>query len=341
MSEYIQFDTSSTKIGGTNVISAIHSNEKLMFNESYTILGNKLSAPSIYACYDLTVIGDVETEELEVKGNLFVIGNIKAKSVSCLKTITCVGDLEAERIICNEIVADNINCHFLSCLGNVIVRAVIDVEESLETNESVISGEGILGGGKFSAKNAVACEYFEFGGDVSGKVLELESNESNGLIENELEDIVARLNKVVCTKLTEAGNIDEDNLVQAVVDLSSVDDSMLYDWDILTSKLVELSYLDKITNFCDYLYVVMAAKFLPKEITNYETLEHIFSIMLPDAERNLDSLAFHAKSINDVAYALKVVGLCETKIKIKKEEAFDKILQAMGIKYKTAMKYLR
>lgn len=347
MSKYIQFDTSSMRIGEKNVIAAVQSVEKLMFNESFTVLGSLLKAPSIYASYDLTVIGDIEVDELVVRGNLFVVGNVTARSVSCQKAIICNGDLNVKKIASNEIVANNIKCHSLFCDGNIFVRAVIDVEESLETNESVISGEGILGSGNFSAKNAVAGEYFEIGGDVSGRVLELESNKSNesyeskGFIENELEDIVARLGVVVRTKLTEAGIIDEDNLIQAVFDISSIDDSMLYDWDILTSKLVELSYLDKITNFRDYLYVVMASKFLPKEITNYETLEHIFSIMLPDVERNLDSLAFHAKCIDDVAYALKIVSLCEAEMKISKEEAFDKILQAMGIKYKTAMNYLR
>ena len=52
-------------------------------------------------------------------------------------------------------------------------------------------------------------------------------------------------------------------------------------------------------------------------------------------------MEFHAKTIEDVAYALKIISMCENDIKIDKDEAYDKILQKLGVKYKTAIKYLR
>ena len=346
MSELMQFDTSATRVGGANITAAVISDKKLMFNESYTVMGRLLKAPSIYACYNLTVIGDIEADELEVTGNLLVTGNIKARSVSCLKALTCSGDIDAEKITGNEIVAENIKCHTLTCTGNVIVRSVIDVQESIVTDKSVMTGEGILGSGKFSAKNAVAAEYFEFDGEVEGKVLELETNASFGqprLITGEeaLNTLNEHLAGIIATAIAAAGLKDEDNLVQAVAKVSALDQNIMADWEKLTTKLVELSFFDKITNFRDYLYVVMATKLLPKEITEYETLQHIFGSMLEDAEQNLDSLEFHTKSVDDVAYALKIIGICEADIKIDKDEAYDKILQKLGIKYKTAIKYLR
>ena len=136
MSENIQFDTASTRIGGENITEAIQCDKQLVFNESYTVVGSKLKALSIYASYDLTVIGDVEADNIEVRGNLLVTGNIKAGTVSCLKSITCSGDIDAEKISGDEIVADNINCHSLSCSGNVIVRSVIDVREFIKVDKS-------------------------------------------------------------------------------------------------------------------------------------------------------------------------------------------------------------
>ena len=53
MSEFIQFDTASAKVGGENVLQAMQSDKKLIFNESYTVMGGTLKAPSIYTCYDL------------------------------------------------------------------------------------------------------------------------------------------------------------------------------------------------------------------------------------------------------------------------------------------------
>ena len=346
MSEFIQFDTASTKVGGENVLQAMQSSKKLIFNESYTVMGRRLRAPSIYACYDLAVIGDLEGEDIDVQGDLLVTGNIKAKIISCLKSITCVGNIEAEKILGNEIIAESIKCQTLACSGNVIIRSVIDVQDSIVVDKSVMTGEGILGQGKFSAKNAVATEFFEFDGEVRGKVLELATDAAFGepyksTGEDAIASISTRLAEVISDTLSAAGAVDEDTLIATIAKLSAIDESLLSDWGKLSSKLAELSYFDKITNFRDYLYVVMAKKLLPKEITDYVTLSHIFGNMLADTEQKLDTLEFHAKTIEDVAYALKIISMCETDIKIDKDEAYDKILQKLGVKYKTAIKYLR
>lgn len=346
MSDNIQFDTSTTQIGGENITEAVQCDKQLVFNESYTVVGRILKAPSIYASYDLTVIGDIEADEIKIRGNLFVVGNIKAGSISCLKSIICNGNIDAGKIFGDEITAENINCHNLSCNGNVIVRSVIDVQESIKVDKSVLTGEGILGSGQFSAKNAVAAEYFEFDGSVNGKVMELETDATFGELQDTTGDealttVAATLSEVISAYLSCAGNIDEDNLVQAVSKVSAIDEKLLSDWEKLINKLVELSYFDSITNFRDYLYVVMAKKLLPKEITEYETMTHVFDAMLVDAEQEIDSLEFHAKTLDDIAYCIKIISLCEADIKIGKDEALDRVLQKLGIKYKTAIKYLR
>lgn len=345
MGEIIQFDTSAQQIAGKNITYAIQSDNRLVFNESYTIIGEKLRASSIYACYDLVVIGDVEAEDIDVRGNLTVMGNIKSQTLSCSKNITCNGTINSEKLFGNEIIADNINCGILSCNGNVIARSVIDIQQSIETEKSVITGEGILGNGSFSARNAVAAEYFEFDGDITGKVCELETDTSFGgsqLIagEDAIDKAKAQLFEMISTTLAAAGKVNEDSLVQATVKLSSVDDRLLSDWEKLTTKLVELSYADKITNFGDYLYIIAAKKLLPKEIIEYETLEHVFGDMLDNAEQNIDLLDFHAETIDEVAYALKVIDLCKMEMKIDTDEAYDRILQKLGVKYHTAIKYL-
>lgn len=346
MSELLQFDTASSKIGGENVLQAMKSDKKLMFNESYTVLGRELKAPALYACYDLVVIGDVVVDDIDVQGSLTVTCDIKAKTISCLKSITCTGNIEAEKILGNEIIAESIKCQALSCSGNVIIRSVIDAQDSVVVDKSVMTGEGILGQGKFSAKNAVAAEFFEFDGDVRGKVLELATDAAFGephqsVGDDAIASVSAQLAEVISETLSAAGAVDEDTLIETVTKLSAVDEGLISDWGKLSGKLAELSYFDKITNFRDYLYVVMAKKLLPKEITDYETLSHVFGDMLEDAEQKLDSLEFHAKTIDDVAYALKIISMCETDIKIDKDEAYDKVLQKLGIKYKTAIKYLR
>ncbi len=346
MSDYFQFDTSDTVVGGVNIAEAITSNDKLVFNESYIVTGGSLIAPSLYACYDLTVIGDVEVEEIEVSGNLHVIGDIKAKKISCLKSITCSGDIDAKEILGSDIVANDIACHRISCSGNIIAKTTLDISESLKTEKSVITGEGILGGGCFSAKNAIAAEYFDFSGEVLGKVVELETDATFGQpdensAQNESFSVFsANLKERIKEEISKAGDIDEDKMIEFVDQLSSIDDDILYDWKNLTHRVIELSYSAKITNLLDYLIAVMAAKLLPDEIIRYETIEHVFDQLLVETEKELDNIPFHAKNIEDFAYALKAVIHCENEIGLDKDEALDRIFQSIGIKYKTVKSFM-
>lgn len=346
MSDFIQYDTSEHVVGGVNIAEAIQTDKKLVFNESYTITGNKVSTPSVYACYDLTVIGDLDVEEVEVRGNLYVTGNIKAKQLSCLKSIICSGYIESETINCSEVVANDIVCSSIICTGNIVVRTTIDVGEKLQSEKSIMAGEGILGNGLFSVKNAVAVEYFDFNGEVLGKVIELDTDATFGESHNASSEKVsfneasALFKKKLSEELQKAGEIDEEQLVAFVKQLSETDIDILSDWDKLTRDLVELSYIDKITNLRDYLIIVMATKFLPEEIVGYETLEHIFDKLLVEAEKNIDTLPFHAKSVEDFAYALKIVSLCSNELRIDRDKALDRIFQSIGIKYKTVKSFL-
>lgn len=209
-----------------------------------------------------------------------------------------------------------------------------------------MAGEGILGSGQFSAKNASAAEYFDFNGEVVGKVIELETDASFGephpvTSEEETFDALSqKFHAKIKEKLQKVGDVNEDELVEFVKQLSDTDKGMLSDWKFLTANLVELSYLDKITNFRDYLIAVMAAKMLPEEIVGYETLAHVFDSLMLEAEKNLDELPFRAKTIEDFAYALRIVTLCENELRIDKDEALEKIFQSVGIKYKTVKGYL-
>ena len=346
MSDVIQYDTSEQIVGGVNIAEAIQTDKRLVFNESYTITGIKAAAPSVYACYDLTVIGDLDAEEIEVRGNLYVMGNIKAKKLSCLKSIVCSGDIDAEVIYGSEIVANDIACSVISCTGNIIVRTTIDVAESLQSEKSVMAGEGILGSGRFSAKNAVAAEYFDFEGEVLGKVTELDTDitfsEPHAAPSEEVsfDEASALLKRKISEELQKAGEVDEGQLVEFVKHLSDTDTDMLSDWKKLTGDLVDISYVDKITNLRDYLIIIMAAKLLPEEIVGYETIEHVFDNLLIEAEKELDTLSFHAKSVEDFAYALKAVTLCNNELRIDQDEALDRIFQSIGIKYKTVKSFL-
>lgn len=349
MSKLVQYDSSPQKIGGLNITESVQGMDKLVFNESYTVIGNELQASSIYASYDLTIIGDVEANEIEVGGLLNVTGNIKATKISCNKSIFCNGNIEAEVITGAEIVANNITCKKITSTANIVVRMTVDAKELIEAEKAVISGEGIVGDGAFSAQNAIAIDFFEFDGEVKGKVMEMATDEvfgeprtdstisTEGATFDEAFDIMV---KKISDGLKEAGNIDEDELLAFIKKVSDGDSVRYHDWETIMNRLVELSYADSITNLADYLNVVFAERVFPKEITEYETIEHVFNKMLPEAEKNLESMDYRAKSVEELAYSLIINELCQNEIKLERDEVIDRIFQSIGIKYKTVMNYI-
>ena len=71
-----QYDTSDTVLGGKNILEAFETDDVVLFNESYTIIGEETSAKKISATYDLTIIGNITVDEIKVNGDLTVIGDI-------------------------------------------------------------------------------------------------------------------------------------------------------------------------------------------------------------------------------------------------------------------------
>lgn len=351
MGEYVQYDSSSLVISGENIAEAVQVDKKLIYNESYTLIGSKLSSPSIHACYNLTVLGDLEIDEIEVKGKLTVLGNIKAKRINCLKTLICEGNIDAEVLfIGSDLIADNLSCKQLSCSGHVFARTTIDIGQNIRVEGSVMAGEGIVGGGIFESKNAVAGEYFEFVGAVNSKVLELETDTSFGdssgrkgtdALEYTLEELLPLIKSKLTEGLIQSGNIGENELLQFVKNISDYYAETVADWLPLTEYLVEFSYLDEIKNLRDYLILTMAKNVLPQEILSYETLNHLYSDMFSEATKNVDDLEYKATSVEDLIMSMKIVLNYHDELPIDKDVAFDKIFQSIGIKYKTVKSFLK
>ena len=343
MSNFIQFDNSKTIVGGINIVEAKKFQKKIVFNESYTVTGKILTAPAVFASYDLTVIGDMEVEIIEVRGNLYVMGNIKANSLVCSNVIICNGTIEADAISASEIVANNITCCTIECPGNIVARTTIDIKESLKSDSSVMTGEGIIGNGEFTAKNAVAAEYFDFDGEVVGKVLELETDavfgKPNDSIKKQegttVEELATRLKELIITDLTRFGDDNEiERLATVITNISEIDEDLLSDWKYFMENLINISESDEITNLRDYLVVIMAAKYLPVKVLKHKSIQHVFDKLLVNALGKIDTLPFEADDLDDLIYALKIVALCEDEIMIDKEEAINRILKYVGAEMK-------
>lgn len=343
-----QFDTSKIQIGGKNILEACSLNKPIVFNESYTILGENMKATDVYACYDLTIIGDLNVDKIEVKKSLTVLGNINASEVMCQANLICLGKINAKSLeVGIDLIANSVYCKKLFCGGNAIIKTTIEIEDS-KTERAMIAGEGIIGGGNFSAQKAIAVEYFECDGVVEGEILELETKKVFGekKIEHQenkeikLEQLIIKAKEIIGSEMIAAGKNSEDNLLEYVMKLSEIDIKDFTEWFDIFSYVIDISYLDTIDNFKDYLFLIYAKEQLPKEMIEYETVEHVFKTILKEANEKANSFEFVAKNVQEIMLALKIVIEYSDIIAVGKEESFDKIFQSIGIKYHTVRSFL-
>ena len=350
-----QYDSASIVIGGKNVIESFSRQEHSIFNESYIIIGSELQNTSIQAAYDLVVIGDVDAYEISVNGNLTVIGNLSAEKVSCLKNLICQGSAEVEDLyVGGNVVCDSIKAVKFVCDSNAVVTTTIDIDESSRTEKTMVACEGIMGAGEFSALNAIANEYFDFHGDISGKIVELETDTTFSEIQQPVSkeehyndcntdkidfgDVLTIIEERLEKELENISQWDEDVIIEFLRTLKEKKITMFANAQRLFESLVSISYREEITDFGDYLLITYAKKALPESIYGYESIEHVYSQLLPQAINDLEDMKFFPESVRKIANSLMIVELCADDLHISVKDAFEKIFGSIGLKYSTVEK---
>lgn len=346
-----QYDTAKTIVGGKNILEAFESEDILIFNESYTIVGTKLSAKKISATYDLTIIGDVCVDEIKVNGGLIVVGNISANKIVCEKTLICKGNVDVDYLYVGSIIAKSVKCIEIICDENALIETTVDIGKSSKIEKNMFACEGVMGEGDFTALNAIVNDYFEFFGDIKGNILELSTNtklsevEDNIQIRNNIssatiEEVILQVENRLQDEYKKCSALEEDSLAELINLLTNNSLHNLGDYADIFDKLTNISYKNELDNFSDYLTVIYAKSVLPEEIYRYETIEHIDTIMLPRAEGVLDELEFIPQSVEHIAQCIQIVIKCADIIPIGVNVALDKIFSSFGIRYLTVKNIL-
>lgn len=346
MQDIKQFDTSEIVISDKNFAEAGVYDIPIYFNESYIVSGD-IEAPQIYGSYNLVVLGDLISDQIEVKGKLTVMGKIVTKSLIVEESLICVENIDSERILVGgNIQAEAIHCSELSCTGNIIVQTIVEVEEEIKVKNLLVAAEGILGRGNMKISNVITGEYFEFEGSVLGKVIDLGEDSYKCVTDIDLQDLsfnerIKQFRKKINEELQKAGDVDENKLREVIQEISEFDCFRWCDWANVIDKVIDLSYEENIENFRDYLIVIYANKIFPKIVTNYETLIHVFTNMMKEAEIKCADMVYTAQDMDEFALSIYIIERCENELPIDKRDALDKVFQSIGIKYRTVEKFLK
>lgn len=109
------------------------------------------------------------------------------------------------------------------------------------------------------------------------------------------EDAIALAGQKVSDEIRKYSELSESELIEHLRALTSAENCDLKHLPVLEglfTKLTELSYQDRIETVEDYLLVLSAQKLLPQEIYSYESVEHVGSLLLPNAKKDLEFLSF-------------------------------------------------
>lgn len=349
--QLIQFNSGDHTLGGQNITEAPCTDGDIIFNESYIVVGDHLEAHKIYATYDLTVHGNLSAEEVIVNGALFVTGDIDATTLTCRGKFICSGEVRVKELtVDNFSVADSIASDSIEAANDLFIRTTVDTNKALHSTGLVVAAEGIMGAGDFSAKAAIANEYFEFDGDPSSKVFEISSmsflgnsapQEQPGQTDApvssddlDLGDIILLFKDAFEASSTEWAELDEDEMINYLFSIANSLPDMGSIKRII-DRIVEISYLTKITNLQDYLYIVWANEIFPDALLKYETLEGVFGPLFEDAKQNLQSLEFSSSSIKGLSDSLYVLSVYHRKLAIDFDDCADKIFSSIGLRYVT------
>ena len=338
----IQYDSSKNKLGEQNVTEAIETHRDIFFNESYIVIGKCLKAKDIYATYNLTVVGNIVAEKISVNGDLVVDGDVKAEEIRCLKGIVCTGKILADRIICDDdLVGNSIDVLNLETHGSALVTNSIDIEQGCNVKRNIIAGVGISGSGIMTADSAIANDYFDFDGDIQGNVYEIatmfkhsyehkesapaDDNDENGgrqslSYKEQLESLLKDFQVVY--------EQDEETILKELNDCAKIQEVSFSQLSYLFNEIIRISYLDRIENLRDYLYVVYAENIFNEALLNYETVEHVFNLYMKSI--HVDELPYMADNLVEFVMSLYIVSKY---FKDDLDNMADKIFSYVGIKY--------
>lgn len=334
----IQFDSAVLQAGNVNVAEAIESENDIYFNETYVVVGDKLSGSSIHATYDLTIIGDVEAGSIEVNGELVINGNVKADKLSC-RRLVCTGKVSANDILIDEdSYSKSISAGKIQSHGSLIVLDSLIADEKCEIERSLISGEGLSGSGVLSAENVVAVEYFDYDGEINSNVYEIATlfkhekvdNDSNSSLKEKKGDIdiVENFDEILSEFFDGLVINTEDDILDVLAEVAEMQRVSFSEMYYLFSEIVRISYLEEITNLKDYLIVQYAYAMFPIKLLEYESISHVFTKLLNGL--SLDDLDYSADSITEFSYSLRVMTSgCLADMDL----IADKVFAFIGLKY--------
>lgn len=141
------------------VINNIKSKTEAVFKASYIVASSMRISGKITALFDLIVLGDVEAEDIDVKGKFICTGDCSVDNSIIVQDKMLVGRVSAPNIeVHDQIIAQEIDADTISVDGNIIVGQTLAIEKLAVSGQNILCGETAYGSGRISANSIITVE---------------------------------------------------------------------------------------------------------------------------------------------------------------------------------------
>src|SRR5665647_216725 len=121
--------------------------DDVTFKASYIVASNIKCKGKITALFDLIVIGDLEANEIDVKGRFLCMGKCKADTIIVYDEIWSE-EITAISIETNSrITAQALKAKTIIAEGSILIARTLDIGSTAESKKAIICGETVFGSG--------------------------------------------------------------------------------------------------------------------------------------------------------------------------------------------------
>lgn len=141
------------------IISSVKSRTEAVFKASYIVASSVRVSGKITALFDFIVLGDVEADDVEVKGKFICLGDCTVKNSIIVQDRMFVKQLKARNIEAHDqIIAQEIDVDVIKADGNIIVGQTLAATELAFSEQNILCGETAYGAGRISANSIITVE---------------------------------------------------------------------------------------------------------------------------------------------------------------------------------------
>ena len=133
--------------------------DETIFKASYIVASNVKCEGKITALFDLIILGDIEADELDVKGKFVCLGNCEVSGPIVVQNEIWANDVRAVSIEAHDkIIAQNLDGDTISADGSIVVGKILAVEKLAKSYKNILCGETAYGAGRVSANTIITGE---------------------------------------------------------------------------------------------------------------------------------------------------------------------------------------